>query len=335
MGDEDLDNEQRLRRGRRWFTVGTLALVAVLVAGGAWAHSQVPAAVSLQLDAAAGQPVPDSIFDAHASLLTDRLAQAAGRTLDSLAATAPGPVANPAETQAPVVAGNEVASEDYARTLEELSAAEQAAAEDLAMSEQEAKQAEADRSAASKALADEEAAAAKEVDAAIEAAIAAAKAQSSYTVPFNDAFTGGGVGTGSIPSGSPTSTGEVLTLVRRYFPADQVGNAMAVSRCESGHANRVGSPNSNGTRDYGVFQINDGGTLQAALRRIGVGFSDITDARTKALQAEINVRMARAIWDSRGWQPWVCAAKLKVVAGLYQRNPGPMAGKYDEYGRAI
>ncbi len=96
----------------------------------------------------------------------------------------------------------------------------------------------------------------------------------------------------------------------------------------------MGAANSNGTRDFGVFQINDGGTLQAALRRIGVGFSDISDARAKAMQADLNVRMARAIWDSRGWQPWVCAAKLKVVAGLYQRNPGPMAGKYDDYGRA-
>ncbi len=168
MGDVDLDTERRLRRGRRWFTVGTLTLVGALVAGGAWANAQVPEAVALQVDSAAGAPIPTSIFDAHAGQLTDRVAQAAGRTLDSLAAGAPGPVANPAETQAPVVAGDQVASEEYARTLEELTAAEQAAAEDLAMSEQEAEQAEADRSAASQALADEEAAAAREVDAAID-----------------------------------------------------------------------------------------------------------------------------------------------------------------------
>ncbi len=46
------------------------------------------------------------------------------------------------------------------------------------------------------------------------------------------------------------------------------------------------------------------------------------------------MRAAHAIWESRGWQPWVCAAKLKIVAGLYQRAPGPMSGKYDDYGRA-
>jgi hypothetical protein len=123
-------------------------------------------------------------------------------------------------------------------------------------------------------------------------------------------------------------------VVRKYFPADQVSNAMAVARCESGHANRVGEPNDNGTRDFGVFQVNDGGTLQAALKRIGVKFSDVDEARKKALSTVINVRAARAIWETRGWQPWVCAAKLQIVAGPYQRNPGPMAGKYDEYGRA-
>jgi hypothetical protein len=108
---------------------------------------------------------------------------------------------------------------------------------------------------------------------------------------------------------------------------------MAVSRCESGHGNRVSKPNTNGTRDFGVFQINDGGTLQAALRAVGVSSSSIADARKKALKPELNVRMARAIWDSRGWQPWTCAAKLEIVSGLYKKSPGPMAGKFDEYGR--
>jgi hypothetical protein len=122
--------------------------------------------------------------------------------------------------------------------------------------------------------------------------------------------------------------------VRKYFPADEVGNAMAVSRCESGHANRVSAPNTNGTRDLGVFQINDGGTLQATLRQAGVDYSGIAQARKKALNTELNVRLARAIWDTRGWQPWVCAAKLRIVAGIYQRIPGSMAGKYDDYGRA-
>ncbi len=189
--------------------------------------------------------------------------------------------------------------------------------------------AEAERARAAKDLAKEEADAARAIDAAIEAAIDAARAQAAYTVPLGGTDSGG-----AVPVGESTSTAQVLKYVRKYFPANQVGNAMAVSRCESGHANRVSKPNTNGTRDFGVFQVNDGGTLQAALRAIDEPFSGIAQARKKALDTETNVRMARAIWDSRGWQPWTCAAKIQVVAGLYQRTPGPMDGKYDEFGRA-
>jgi hypothetical protein len=197
------------------------------------------------------------------------------------------------------------------------------------MTEDELAQAEKDRAKAAKDLAKEEEAAAKAIDAAIASAISAARAQAAYTIPL-----GGDYG-GAVPKGGATSSAEVLDLVSANFPAEQVGNAMAVSRCESGHANRVSKPNTNGSRDFGVFQINDGGTLQAALRAIGVEYSDITDARKKALDPAINVRLARAIWDSRGWQPWTCAAKLKIVSGLYKKSPGPMEGKYDNYGRAL
>jgi hypothetical protein len=247
--------------------------------------------------------------------------------MESLAAQMPGAVENPLKAQAPTVAGAEAAAGEYAETLAALDEAEKAAAEQLALTEDELAQAEKDRANAAKDLAQEEAAAAKAIDAAISTAISAARAQAAYTVPL-----GGDFG-GAVPRGSETSSAEVLDLVRANFPADQVGNAMAVSRCESGHGNRVSKPNTNGSRDFGVFQINDGGTLQAALRAVGVSFSDITDARTKALDPALNVRMARAIWDSRGWQPWTCAAKLKIVSGLYKRSPGPMDGEFDDYGR--
>ena len=131
---------------------------------------------------------------------------------------------------------------------------------------------------------------------------------------------------------STVGTTDVLALVRQYFPAGQIGNAMAVSRCESGHSNAIGAMNRNGTRDWGVFQLNDGGTLQGALRRIGVPFASTEEAQQLALDAEINVRAARVIYDSRGWAPWVCAYKVGIVASLYSSTPGPMAGRYDERG---
>jgi hypothetical protein len=326
VGDEDYEVERRLRRGRRVFVVATLILAGCLVAGGAWINAQAPAAVALA-PVSDHQMLPITERRADAEAVTDRLARASGRSMESLAAEVPGAVANPLESQAPTVAGAEAATGEYAETLAALEEAEKAAADQLSVTEDELAQAEKDREKAAEDLAKEEAEAAKAIDAAIASAISAARAQAAYAVPL------GGEYSGAVPKGGSTSTAEVLDLVRANFPADQVGNAMAVSRCESGHGNRVSKPNSNGSRDFGVFQINDGGTLQAALRAVGVSFSSITDARKKALDPALNVRMARAIWDSRGWQPWTCAAKMKVVSGLYKRSPGPMAGKFDDYGR--
>lgn len=302
-----------------------------------WLGSPVPAAGEPSPTPVASRPVPapptvpTSARDTQAALFVDRLSAASGRSLAMLAAQVTDPLGDPLEELAPTVTGATGASEKYAETLAQLDEAEQAAAEQLAQTEEDVLRAEAERDQAAQDLAAEEAEAARLVDAAIEAAISAARAQSSASI---DDFAFGGVG-GTIPSGSSTSTGEVLELVRKYFPADEVGNAMAVARCESGHANRVSKPNGNGSRDFGVFQINDGGTIQAALRRLGIRFSDISEARSKALDPALNVRMARTIWESRGWQPWVCAAKLKIVAGLYQKAPGPMDGKFDEVGRAL
>ena len=42
----------------------------------------------------------------------------------------------------------------------------------------------------------------------------------------------------------------------------------------------------NGTTDWGVFQLNDGGTLQAALRRIGTSFTSTAEAQQHALAAD-------------------------------------------------
>jgi hypothetical protein len=308
-------------------------VAAAALAGAAWGVSQSQAAV-------AGEPSPpartvsESARDVQAALFVDRLSAASGRSLTMLAAQVADPRVNPPGTGSATVAGAAAASEAYDETLAELTEAEEAAAAGLAETEEELRLAEGERDKAAAELANEEAAAAAAVDAAIEAAIEAARAQSFDDI--DDLLVGGGAeAAGPVLEGVATNTTEVLALVRKHFPADEVGNAMAVARCESGHANRVSSPNGNGTRDFGVFQLNDGGTIQAALRSAGVAFSDIADARSKALDPAMNVRLAREIWDSRGWQPWVCAAKIKVVAGLYQRAPGPMYGQFDELGRAL
>jgi hypothetical protein len=314
-------------RPRRRAVFATALGLVTLLGTAAWGqpNSEAPAPSS------GPARVPASTLDARAALFVDRLAAASGRSLSSLAASVEHPGVPVVDVASPTVAAATAATDKYAETLAQLSAAEEAAAQQLADTESEVKRAQADRARAAADLAEEEEAAARQVDAALEAAIDAARAQA--LVRIDDSSIA--APRAGVPAGASTGSGEVLALVRKHFPSSEVGNAMAVSRCESGHANRVGKANGNGTRDFGVFQINDGGTLQAALRRLGVGFADINAARELALDPAVNVRLARVIFDSRGWQPWVCAAKVGVIAGLYQRAPGPMYGRFDELGRAL
>lgn len=135
---------------------------------------------------------------------------------------------------------------------------------------------------------------------------------------------------------SPTviSSKDVLKLVKKYFPADQVGNAMAVASCESGQKSIKGETNSDGTTDWGIFQMNDGGTLQSTLPNIGVQFTSKEHAQQLALDPDVNVRAAASLMYSRGWAPWVCAYKQQIVAELYSNVPGPMYGKFTTIGVA-
>ena len=73
--------------------------------------------------------------------------------------------------------------------------------------------------------------------------------------------------------------------------------AKHVAFCES--SNRPGiisKPNTNGTRDWGLMQINDGAWKQAFYNRWD-----------KVLELEINVELAYHIWKLYGWSPWTCA----------------------------
>ena len=74
------------------------------------------------------------------------------------------------------------------------------------------------------------------------------------------------------------------------------GHALRVAACESGYDPHARHVNRNGTVDYGVFQINSGGTLQS----LGI-------TAAQALDAETNIRAAYRLFRKRGWQPWVCS----------------------------
>jgi len=109
-------------------------------------------------------------------------------------------------------------------------------------------------------------------------------------------------GAGSVPQA------QVLAYIQAYFPPAQWRSAALVSMCESGFRNVVSKPNTDGTLDLGLFQLNDGGTLQGLLTRDGQSPSNTA----LALDPGWNVRAAGRLWSERGWQPWVCAHKLGI-----------------------
>jgi hypothetical protein len=77
-------------------------------------------------------------------------------------------------------------------------------------------------------------------------------------------------------------------IISRYFPEDPK-MAIAIAKAESGLRVDAINENSNGTRDGGLFQVND-----------VHGYS-----MEERLDLENNVRIAREIYEKSGWFPWV------------------------------
>jgi hypothetical protein len=122
----------------------------------------------------------------------------------------------------------------------------------------------------------------------------------------------------SVSGGARVTNAAVYALIQQHFPAAQWDNANRVSKCESGQRNVVSQANFNGTRDYGVFQINT-----VTLPGLLTGFGYPRTALEMGLDADFNVRAASKLWQQRGWQPWVCASRLGIVDGLWSSAPGP------------
>jgi hypothetical protein len=121
---------------------------------------------------------------------------------------------------------------------------------------------------------------------------------------------------------------DLLALVRANFPADQVGNAMAVAECESSQQSIRGPVNTDGTSDWGIFQLNDGGTLQGALAAIGIPAESTEAAQAAAMDPTTNVVAAAHIYADRGWGAWTCGFKQGIVAAIGSSTPGPLDGAY-------
>lgn len=120
---------------------------------------------------------------------------------------------------------------------------------------------------------------------------------------------------------APTSAEQqdVKSIIASVFPPADVNKAVAIATCESNlNATEVSAPNSNGTRDWGVMQINDGGTLQNLLAESGQSSTNLN----QALDPTWNVKAGYTLFTQRGWAPWTCAYKLGIVSKLYTNIPG-------------
>ena len=151
-----------------------------------------------------------------------------------------------------------------------------------------------------------------------------------YSVYFGGDFAGdtraGTFVTTAAGGVSAVSNSQVGAMIEQAWPQAQWKNAEAVSTCES-HMNPLAEgTNSNGTHDMGVFQLNDGGTLQGLLTRTGHAATDTS----LAYDAQWNVQAAYLLFKERGWEPWSCAQHLQIVvqnsAGQWVPGPGDTSG---------
>jgi hypothetical protein len=101
---------------------------------------------------------------------------------------------------------------------------------------------------------------------------------------------------GEAPAAVAEPAISVADLIDEVFPPNARQQARAIAWCESRmEPDVVGSRNPDGTHDWGVFQLNDGGTLQS------LGGTSQT-----ALDAQWNVLAAKRLYDKRGFRPWTC-----------------------------
>jgi hypothetical protein len=106
---------------------------------------------------------------------------------------------------------------------------------------------------------------------------------------------------------APTPTdGYVVSLIHQDFPQRAWHDAETVAWCESKFRPADIGFDSNGTHDRGVFQLNDGGTAQYLMARIGQNPNNLN----LAFNPVLNVRAAAVLYARDGWSQWSCASAI-------------------------
>jgi hypothetical protein len=113
--------------------------------------------------------------------------------------------------------------------------------------------------------------------------------------------------------GDAVAVSDPEAIIRHLFPADEADYAVEIARCESDlrpGVNNAGK-NTNGTTDWGLFQLNDGATLQRIFRALeGRDPVNLEEAQRMALNPYWNTEGAAwyALADpGGGWSKWVCS----------------------------
>ena len=104
---------------------------------------------------------------------------------------------------------------------------------------------------------------------------------------------------------------DYIALIAKYFPANQVQNAIAVMNGESG--GDAAAHNTNGEDSRGLFQINVSPAANPDL------------AKYNLFDPETNIRIAAQMQKERGWQPWTAAQKLGITDNITD-NSSPDGG---------
>jgi hypothetical protein len=111
-------------------------------------------------------------------------------------------------------------------------------------------------------------------------------------------------------SGLSANQTTAIVEIHKAFGPEHFTDAVRIAYCESrldpGAVNRA---NRNKTVDRGLFQLNDGGTMQ----RLGV-------TAKEAFNPKINAAAAKILFEDRGWQPWSCQYVYGIL-DKYKKKP--------------
>ncbi|HEX7667724.1 MAG TPA: hypothetical protein VF407_24520 [Polyangiaceae bacterium] len=126
-----------------------------------------------------------------------------------------------------------------------------------------------------------------------------------------NAFTG--ESDGKLLAGNKLSESQVASLLRTAgFPESQIGRMVCTAKYESAFYDKASNKNSNGSTDYGLFQINS----------IHVGKGGCTSTASSLYDTSVNTKCAKEIFDDQGNNAWYGYQKHKSECDSYKAPGG-------------